>query len=80
MTDHVFFVVWTSLVALFAVVFAVFETWAIVIHKPDQDTLSAWVWARIGTRKGWHGWNIPLRIIVLVGFAWLAEHFAFGWF
>lgn len=80
MTDHVFFLVWTSLVALFIAVFLVFETWAIVIHKPDQDTLSAWVWARIGTRRGWHGWNIPLRIAVAVLFLWLAEHFSIGAF
>ena len=80
MTDHAFFIIWTSLVALFVAVFVVFETWAIVIRKPDKDTLSAWVWARIGTRRGWHGWNIPLRIAVLLLFAWLAIHFAFGWF
>ena len=79
-TDHAFFIIWTSLVALFVVVFVVFETWAIVIRKPDQDTLSAWVWARIGTRRGWHGWWIPLRIAVLVLFAWLSEHFALGYF
>jgi hypothetical protein len=79
MSDHGFFLIWTALVGLLVVVFAVFETWAIVIHKPSQDTLSAWVWARIGTRHGWHGWNIPLRIMVLVLFAWLAEHFAFGY-
>ena len=80
MTDHAFFIIWTSLVAVFVAVFVVFETWAIVIRKPDKDTLSAWVWARIGTRRGWHGWNIPLRIAVLLLFAWLAIHFAFGWF
>jgi len=76
--DRGFFIIWTTLVCLFIAVFAVFETWAFILRKPDTDTLSAWVWARIGTRRGWHGWNIPLRLLVLVGFLWLAFHFAFG--
>lgn len=80
MSDHAFFILWTVLVCGFVAVFAVFETWAIVIRKPEKDTLSAWVWARIGTRRGWHGWNIPLRIGVAVLFLWLAEHFSIGAF
>ena len=79
MNDHAFFIVWTALVALFLAVFGVFETWAFVKHKPNVDTLSAWVWARIGTRSGWHLWNTPLRLAVLALFLWLAEHFTFGW-
>ena len=80
MNDRAFFVVWTTLVVGFLAVFIPVEAYAIATGRDKTDTLSAWVWARIGTRDGWRGWHIPLRLGVLVLFAWLAEHFAFGWF
>jgi len=80
MSDKAFAIAWLSILVPFLLAFGIFETWAFVIHRPDVDTLSAQVWKWIGTRHGWTGWHIPLRIIVIALFLWLAEHFGFGWF
>lgn len=80
MSDHAFWLWWTIVVPLF--IFGLFlpvELWAIFVGKPETDTLSAWVWKLIGTRRGWTWRTAPGRIGVLVLFLWLAEHFAFGW-
>lgn len=61
-------------------VFAVFETWALIDGKPNQDTYSAHVWAWLATRRGWHGPRAVVRVFVILGLLWLAEHFGFGWF
>lgn len=78
MSDHAFWVLWLTLVSGFILVFLPFEFYAIAKGKAKVDTLSAFIWGLIGTRKGWHLWNTPLRIGVFILFAWLAEHFAFG--
>lgn len=79
MSDHAFWVLWTVLVCGFLLVFLPFEFYAIAKHKAKVDTLSAWVWHLAGVRTGWHLWNTPIRIGILILFLWLAEHFAFGW-
>lgn len=80
MSDHAFWLFWTVLTSVFVAGFLAVESYALAIHRAHLDTLSAWVWRLIGTRAGWHWWNTPLRVGVLVLFGWLAEHFAFGWF
>lgn len=79
MSDHDFWLFWTVLVGVFLVGFLPVELYAVATGRDKTDTLSAWVWKLIGTRSGWHWWNTPLRVGVLLLFAWLAEHFAFGW-
>lgn len=81
MSDHAFAVYWSIIVPLFIfILFLPMELVAIfVYHRPEKDTLSAWVWRLIGTRKGWNKYTTLPRIGVLVLFLWLAEHFAFGW-
>ena len=61
-------------------IFAFFETAAFIQGKPNQDTYSAHVWAWLGTRRGWHGWRVVPRVLVMIGLAWLIEHFGFGLF
>lgn len=73
-------IAWYITVGGFLVSFGIFESWAFVNGKPDEDTLSGHVWKWIGTRRGWSGFNIPLRVVAIGLFLWLAEHFGFGWF
>jgi hypothetical protein len=79
-SDHTFLVYWSVLVPTFIfLLFLPMELIAVFTHRSKTDTLSAWVWRLIGTRDGWHWYNAPGRIGVLVLFLWLAEHFTFGW-
>jgi hypothetical protein len=73
-------IAWYVIDGVYLLGFGIFEIWAYIDHKPDEDTQSAHVWKWIGTRAGWTGWHIPARIATLLLFLWLAEHFSFGWF
>jgi len=79
-SDQTFVDYWSIIVPLF--VFGLFLPMEIegALRNPKVDTLSAWVWSLVGTRDGWTWRTAPGRIGVFLLFAWLAEHFAFGWF
>ena len=78
LSHHTYTVAWTVGLLAAGTYFAVFETWAFIDGKPDTDTLSGHVWAWIGTRRGWSGWRVVPRVVVLVFLLWLSEHLAFG--
>jgi hypothetical protein len=80
LSHTVYNVVWAYGTIVMLSVFAVFEFMAFFDRKPNEDTYSAHVWKWIGTRRGWTGWHIPLRLAMLIFLLWLAEHFTFGWF
>lgn len=60
--------------------FVLWETAAFVSGRPAQDTYSVYVWAWLGTRRGWRGPRAVARVVVVLGLLWLAEHFGWGLF
>lgn len=73
---------WSIIAGCFVAGFAVVETLALA-NRYDGDTLSEHVWAVVQVRRHptvsrWILW--PARAVVFWLFAWLAFHFAFGWF